>query len=342
MTPARAPREFVAARALLGPTPSEPEEPVTTGETDETKGLREPWLVAAWPGMGAVGLHAVAHLARRLGAQPLRELHDEQAFDITKVEVQGGLFQRPRRPRTWLMGWKAPPGRGRDLLLLLGEAQPDGRGWDFARNLVREARELGATRVVTFASMATPMDAREPPVVFGAATDAALLAEARRCDVQPLDGGEVSGLNGVLVAAAADAGLPGLCLLGQFPFFAHGLPNPRASAAVLRAFARLSGVDVDVADLEAQGRELEPSFIELQEQTHELVERVRPSRTEPEEPATSTEPRPDAATRARLEALFEAARADRGKALELKAELDRLGLFREHEDRFLDLFRRGE
>ena len=39
-----------------------------------------------------------------------------------------------------------------------------------------------------------------------------------------------------------------------------------------------------------------------------------------------------------LEALFDAASLDRTKAYELKRELDRLDVFKEYEDRFLDLF----
>ncbi len=40
-----------------------------------------------------------------------------------------------------------------------------------------------------------------------------------------------------------------------------------------------------------------------------------------------------------IEKLFELAREDRSRGYELKSELDRLGVFKEYEDRFLDLFR---
>jgi hypothetical protein len=43
-----------------------------------------------------------------------------------------------------------------------------------------------------------------------------------------------------------------------------------------------------------------------------------------------------------LEALFARAAGDRSAAYELKRELDRLGVYREYEDRFLDLFKRSE
>ena len=44
----------------------------------------------------------------------------------------------------------------------------------------------------------------------------------------------------------------------------------------------------------------------------------------------------------RVEDLFTQARADRSRAYELKQELDRLDVFRDYEDRFLDLFQKPE
>jgi hypothetical protein len=44
----------------------------------------------------------------------------------------------------------------------------------------------------------------------------------------------------------------------------------------------------------------------------------------------------------RIDELFAQARLDRSKAYELKSELDRLDVFRDYEDRFLDLFKNAE
>ena len=44
----------------------------------------------------------------------------------------------------------------------------------------------------------------------------------------------------------------------------------------------------------------------------------------------------------RIERLFEEAEMDRKRAVSLKEELDRLGVFEDYEDRFLDLFKRAE
>ncbi|MCD6583255.1 MAG: hypothetical protein J7K71_01010, partial [Candidatus Omnitrophica bacterium] len=44
--------------------------------------------------------------------------------------------------------------------------------------------------------------------------------------------------------------------------------------------------------------------------------------------------------REKIEALFKEAKKDISKARELKEELDRWSVYREYEDRFLDLFRK--
>jgi hypothetical protein len=48
------------------------------------------------------------------------------------------------------------------------------------------------------------------------------------------------------------------------------------------------------------------------------------------------------ADKRRIEQLFDDSARDRSKAFELKQELDRLGVFKDYEDRFLDLFKKAE
>ena len=49
----------------------------------------------------------------------------------------------------------------------------------------------------------------------------------------------------------------------------------------------------------------------------------------------------DLETRMRIEELFRAAHENRTQAVVLKRELDRLGVFNQYEDRFLDLFKKA-
>lgn len=318
----------------------------------QARKLENPTLVAVWPGMGSVAINAGAYLVESLGARLANEIPCEELFEVSQVQIEGGLAKPPRSPRCMFFDWKDPSGR-RDLLIFVGEAQPARGGYGLCRELLEYAAERGARRFVTFAAIATQLHPSSDPRVFGVATDNDELMELRRHDVEILKDGEIAGLNGVLLAAGAAAGMTGVCLLGEMPFFAARVPNPRATLAVLEVFTALSGLELDLAELREKSHEAEKSLLDLLEQLKEAA-REHTGEPEAEETALPDEPagnRPEAAgaeppideaTRNRIEALFVEAQRDRSKAFELKEMLDRHGVFDRYEDRFLDLFRKAE
>jgi proteasome assembly chaperone (PAC2) family protein len=317
--------------------------------------------------MGNVAIGAAAYLVEKLGAQRMGVLAPGDHFDVKRVEVKNGIAQRGRFPRSTFYGWRDPAGN-RDLLIFVGEAQPSERGFEFANRLLDRAQGFGIQRVFTFAAMATPIHPSGDPRVFAVATGDALLDEVRRDGAgreraHVLKEGEITGLNGVLLAAAMERGIESVCLLGELPFFAIGVPNPKASLAVLRIFEAASGIPVDLTDLEGQSKAVERGLITLLERMQAAARRARASAADDDEDAgfsvpsfVASEaehvegggeedgddgPQLDGRVRRRLERLFARAREDRTQALELKAELDRLGVFKDYEDRFLDLFKQG-
>lgn len=295
--------------------------------------------MAVWPGMGGVAQIAGTYLVRQLGAQPLVELDTHGFFELQSVSVKGGLVQPSEQPRSVFYVWRNP-GEGRDLIVLLGDRQPNVDSARYSQALLELVSKHGVERVYTFAAMATPIHPTAEPRVFAVATDAEQLPELVRDGVTLLEDGEITGLNGVFVAIAAARGLPGVCLLGEFPFFAAAVPNPKASAAVLRVFSELSGVELPLAELLADARKIERGLTQHLEGLQRAVQLAAPAERESEGyPASQEGPAPE--VRERIEQLFAQARRDRAKALELKAELDRQGLFRDYEDRFLDLFKQA-
>ena len=178
--------------------------------------LHEPWLVAAWPGMGGVAITAGYYLMAKLGMHLHMEFPAAEYFENTQVDIKDGLIVTPRLPRSRLFLWNDPHEK-HDLIVFIGEAQPPARGGAFCRNLIEQAKILGVRRVFTFAAMATAMRPKDDSRVFGAAIDQNTLAEFKELDVDILENGSISGLNGVLLAIAAAGGLPGGCLLGEIP-----------------------------------------------------------------------------------------------------------------------------
>jgi proteasome assembly chaperone (PAC2) family protein len=297
--------------------------------------LDRPWLVTAWPGMGGVAQIAASYLVQKLRAAAIGEVDPAPWFDVEAVRVAGGLIQPGRLPRSVFYAWKNP-GDGPDLLLFLGDKQPPTRGYRFCQTLVEKAASLGVSRVVTFAALGTPILPQAKPRVLAVATSRELLLELKKKSIHVLEDGEIGGLNGVFLAAAAEHEIGGIGLLGEFPYFARTVPNPKASAAVLRVFASLAKLTIDMEEIDANAAEVERNMVEHLERMQKTVETAGATFTPPE-PETEEELDPELA--AKIEQLFEQARLDRDKAVDLKNELDRHGLFKQFEDRFLDLFK---
>ena len=145
--------------------------------------------------------------------------------------------------------------------------------------------------------------------------------------------------------AAAEAGVSGTCLLGEMPHFFAQLPYPKASLAVLEVFVQLAGITIDLAELFEQAEEVDRKLSGLMEEVEQALKQRQREREEDETEGeysaeTSEEGALSAEQQQHIEQLFGQALQDRSKAYELKRELDRLAVFDEYEDRFLDLFKK--
>jgi hypothetical protein len=144
----------------------------------------------------------------------------------------------------------------------------------------------------------------------------------------------------VLLGAAAADGLRGTCLLGEMPHLFSQLPFPKASLAILEVFTAIAGIDLDLAELSDQAKAMEEQLGKLLARIEQTYGQQYPTKEETYGPEAAEEGRVSSSDRQRIEGLFEQAAKERSKAFELKQELDRLGVFKEYEDRFLDLFQK--
>jgi hypothetical protein len=186
------------------------------------------------------------------------------------------------------------------------------------------------------------MHPASPSRVFVAATDDEFLVELKHHQLATIEDGHIGGLNGVLLGVAAENGLRGACLLGEMPHIFAQVPFPKAALAVLESFGPMAEIQLDYTELAQQVSDMDEKLGELLVQMQQVIEQQAPGE---EAPATA-EPVDDeilhAGDRERIEQILEQAKQDRAVAYELKRELDRLGVFKEYEDRFLDLFKKRE
>jgi predicted ATP-grasp superfamily ATP-dependent carboligase len=310
---------------------------------------RKAWVLAAWPGLAGVGQIACSYLRDHLEMTPLVEFGANGWFEPESVRVERGLVLPSRRPRSFVSLWTGAKS-DRDFLLVQGEQQPTFDSMRYARAVLDACSARDVERVITFAALATAMDPRDESRVFAASTSQSLLDEALAIDgVSVLDEAEVSGMNGQFLCAARERDIPAIGLLGEVPYFVSGLPSPKASAAALRVALQMMDVTLSLDALQDQARRLQAWIVRQlpaggadddagkgSSSPSSLRERKDGSSSDASKRAEET-----ADLIQRIELLFQLAQQDRGKAKELKAELDRHGLFHDYEDRFLDLFRSG-
>ncbi|HZL87986.1 MAG TPA: PAC2 family protein [Pirellulaceae bacterium] len=304
--------------------------------------LNRPWLVAVWPGMGHVAISAGYYLMAKLGMHVMAEFSPRELFDVEHVEVKRGIIHTGRLPRSRFFVWDDPAGK-HDIVVFIGEAQPPLGKYAFCKKLIEFAQQLGVERVFTFAAMATQMHPQHEPRVFGAATSEATLAELKQHELQVQEEGHISGLNGIVLGVAAEAGLSGACLLGEMPHLFSQLPFPAASLAVLKVFTKMAQIDLDLTELAEQAQAMGEKLGEILTTIEHTMQQQMGQEEEDEEEFTlpAEEPRVSPADEERIERLFAQSREDKAKAYELKQFLDKLDVFKEYEDRFLDLFKKS-
>jgi hypothetical protein len=202
------------------------------------------------------------------------------------------------------------------------------------------AQELKVKRIYTGAAFPVPIHHRDQAEVFGAVNKPELRESLLSHGVKIMEGGEISGLNGLLLGYAQERGIEGVCLLATIPVYAVSFPNPRAYKAIVMVLAQLLGIPagrIDIAQLDSAIFEMEQRLDAIEERMRETITgEAEPEATGPEESAQEV---PHYVLE-RIERLFEQARADQKVAYQLKRELDRWGLFKSYEDRFLDLFKK--
>lgn len=303
--------------------------------------LNRPHFVAVWPGMGQVALNAGVYLLSTLKMELIAELDEGEVFDVDLVEIKNGIIQPVRRPRSRFFLWRDPQ-KKQDLIVFIGEAQPPFGKYAFCNRIIRYAKDYGVAKVFTFAAMATQMHPQQKSKVFGVATCKAKMEELKRLELEILHDGHIGGLNGVLLGVAAEQGLEGYCLLGEMPHIFNQIPYPKASLGILEVFSTMEGLDLDLTELTAQVEAHDQEMGEVLNQLQKNIEEEQPGEESPESTETQEPDKISPKVRKRISELFKQAASDLSKSFELKQELDKAGLFKEYEDRFLDLFKKPD
>lgn len=247
--------------------------------------LHRPYLLAAWSGMGAVAILAFNYLRQALAARELGQIDARRFFSPNQVNIQDRLIQEPEFAENKFYYWQG--GAAHDLLFFIGNQQPP-QAYEMAHLILDTADHFGVERIYTAAAFPTFMHHQQPPGVWGAANEKALLRELERYGVQIMDRGTIGGLNGLLLGVARERARPGLCLLGETPLYTTQTINPRAAQAVLGVLGRMLAVQIDTAKLDLWAADMDPQMEQLYQllpdHARQALEESGPETTPPPPP----------------------------------------------------------
>ena len=309
--------------------------------------LKNPIFIAAWPGMGEVAYRSALFLKEVLGAQIFAKLEATDFFKPAAVTVGKGIINMPSTPAGFFYYHKAK--KGPDIIIFLGEAQPP---LEYAEALslaiVSLAKKYKTKLLITFAAKPEPIDHKAKSKAVIASTHADVLASFEKMGLKALKEGQISGLNGIILGVGKRKRIKGLCLLGEIPFYTVQIENPKATTVILEVIGKYMKIDLDLSSMKERSKFIEEEIDKLI--TYLKGEAPQPQGALPLSDEDIDKIKKDLAAytklpqsvREKIDNLFKDAEKDITIANILKQELDHWNVYKEYEDKFLDLFKKKD
>ncbi|MDD5093916.1 MAG: PAC2 family protein [Dehalococcoidia bacterium] len=216
--------------------------------------LKKPVLLAAWPGVSNVALEVAIYLRDKLAAEEFADIDPLDFYSPLGILVHNNVVQVPVFPESKFYFARTPKGKS-DLVIFIGDAQPDRNQYEMAHAIIDAAQKLKVKRIYTCAA-ALVNHSVEKSQVWAAATSSRLVKDLRDYDITLTGDFQIRGLNGLLLGVARERGLGAVCLLGETAKYASELPNPIASYAVLGVLTKLLGIEMDLSDIAQEAKQM--------------------------------------------------------------------------------------
>ncbi len=223
------------------------------------------------------GTGAVRFLINNLPAPKLADIDPEDFYSFTDTRPLTSVVAPGERalhwPRGELFAGLLPETSPSDLLLFVAP-EPNLKWRTYAHTLLDMAQHFGARQVIAIGSIFGAVHHRADVPLTGWATEPRLREELGRHKITFTNYEGPTGFVTVLLAEAQARSLPAAAIMGFSPSYIQGVPNPRVSHALLKAVARVSGLPLELGDLERSARGLIRQVDKLLLQQPDLREQV--------------------------------------------------------------------
>jgi uncharacterized protein (TIGR00162 family) len=240
-----------------------------------------PTLVCGFPGSGYVGKLAVDHLIHELSARHLVDIYSN-TFPPQVLIKPDGTADLIRNVIFYHESQISP---SLNMMLLTGDSQPSNPDAEYllAETILEIASRFSVLHVYALAAYVTGVFVQKPRV-FCAASDMESLKDINTHDIAVMDGGAITGMNGLIVGLTKLKGMKGTCLLGETSGY---VVDAKASRSLLEVLTSRLRVKLSMDALDARAKDTEVLIRTVEQQ----MGQASGGRFEGEEQTHQTNPR---------------------------------------------------
>jgi len=237
--------------------------------------LNNPQLVASfggWPDAAHAGTATVSYLIRKLKPQKFAEIAAKEFYDLSTDRptaiIDQGLIQSVKLPANNFFYWKGETAN-RDTVLLWG-TEPNLKWQEYVDSILEFTKQLKINKIYLVGGLYDEIPHTREPKITGVVSLPHLREVLRKHDIEPLTYKGPSSLYSLLLATCRQREIEAVNLWGHAPFYVRTESNPAVCLALLRKLTELSGIEVDLEEMERAAEYLQGVLNKLLVENEEL------------------------------------------------------------------------
>ena len=244
-------------------------------------GSKFPTLICGFPGSGYVGKLAIDHLIHELNASHLVDIYSN-TFPPQVMIKPDGTVDLIKNAMFYHESHTSP---SLNMMFLTGDSQPSNPDAEYllAETILEIASKFSVRHVYALAAYITGVFVQKPRV-FCTASDMESLRSINTPDIAVMDGGAITGMNGLIIGLAKLKGMRGTCLLGETSGY---VVDAKASKSILEVLTTRLGIEISMDALDARAKDTEMLIKTIEQQ----MGQTSGGRPEGREQTTQSDPR---------------------------------------------------
>lgn len=244
-------------------------------------GSKFPTLICGFPGSGYVGKLAIDHLIHELNASHLVDIYSNTFPPQVMIKPDGTVDLI----KNAIFYHESPTSPSLNMMFLTGDSQPSNPDAEYllAETILEIASKFSVLHVYALAAYITGVFVQKPRV-FCTASDMESLRSINTPDIAVMDGGAITGMNGLIIGLAKLKGMRGTCLLGETSGY---VVDAKASRSILEVLTTRLGIEISMDALDARAKDTEMLIKTIEQQ----MGQTSGGRPEGREQTTQSDPR---------------------------------------------------